>query len=129
MSFRVWCLRHRRFSRELYESFRLDEIPSCTSGNGFAPFRGISKQGNSLLRFLLVEAAQVAVRSDVRWRNGSFTWHSEGEKLPKLPWIEGWGLVCTGCGAEDGITSNWKASVRTRDSLEIAQQFLHDLGR
>jgi transposase len=28
----------------------------------------ISKQGNSLLRFLLVEAAQVTVRTDARWR-------------------------------------------------------------
>ncbi len=32
----------------------------------------ISKQGNSLLRFLLVEAAQVTVRSDARWRNQFF---------------------------------------------------------
>ena len=32
----------------------------------------ISKQGNSLLRFLLVEAAQVTVRSDPRWRNQFF---------------------------------------------------------
>ena len=29
----------------------------------------ISKQGNSLLRFLLVEAAQATVRTDPRWRN------------------------------------------------------------
>jgi transposase len=29
----------------------------------------ITKQGNSLLRFLLVEAAQVTVRSDQEWRN------------------------------------------------------------
>jgi transposase IS116/IS110/IS902 family protein len=32
----------------------------------------ISKQGNSLLRFLLVEAAQATVRSDGRWRNQFF---------------------------------------------------------
>src|SRR5437016_4028548 len=29
----------------------------------------ITKQGNSLLRFLLVEAAQVTVRSDPQWRS------------------------------------------------------------
>ena len=29
----------------------------------------ITKQGNSLLRFLLVEAAQVTVRSDPGWRS------------------------------------------------------------
>jgi transposase len=32
----------------------------------------ISKQGNSLLRFLLVEAAQVTVRSDPEWRSKYF---------------------------------------------------------
>ena len=32
----------------------------------------ISKQGNVLLRFLLVEAAQVTVRSDPQWRNQFF---------------------------------------------------------
>jgi transposase len=32
----------------------------------------ISKQGNCLLRFLLVEAAQVTVRNDPRWRNQFF---------------------------------------------------------
>jgi len=32
----------------------------------------ISKQGNSLLRFLLVEAAQVTVRSDPEWRSRFF---------------------------------------------------------
>ena len=32
----------------------------------------IAKQGNSLLRFLLVEAAQVTVRSDQEWRSKYF---------------------------------------------------------
>src|SRR5205814_10268507 len=32
----------------------------------------ISKQGNVLLRFLLVEAAQVTVRSDSQWRSQFF---------------------------------------------------------
>jgi transposase len=32
----------------------------------------ISKQGNTLLRFLLVEAAQVTVRSDLEWRSKYF---------------------------------------------------------
>ena len=32
----------------------------------------ITKQGNSLLRFLLVEAAQVSVRSDPKWRSKYF---------------------------------------------------------
>jgi transposase len=45
----------------------------------------ISKQGNSLLRFLLVEAAQVTVRSDKRWRNQYFHLAKRrGRKIAKV---------------------------------------------
>jgi transposase len=45
----------------------------------------ISKQGNSLLRFLLVEAAQVTVRSDARWRNRFFHLAKRrGRKIAKV---------------------------------------------
>jgi transposase len=45
----------------------------------------ISKQGNSLLRFLLVEAAQVTVRSDARWRNQYFHLAKRrGRKIAKV---------------------------------------------
>lgn len=45
----------------------------------------ISKQGNSLLRFLLVEAAQVTVRSDNRWRNRFFHLaQRRGRKIAKV---------------------------------------------
>jgi len=45
----------------------------------------ISKQGNSLLRFLLVEAAQVTVRSDGRWRNQFFHLaQRRGRKIAKV---------------------------------------------
>jgi transposase len=45
----------------------------------------ISKQGNSLLRFLLVEAAQVTVRSDVRWCNRFFHLAKRrGRKIAKV---------------------------------------------
>jgi transposase len=45
----------------------------------------ISKQGNSLLRFLLVEAAQVTVRSDVRWRSRFFHLaQRRGRKIAKV---------------------------------------------
>jgi transposase len=46
----------------------------------------ITKQGSSMLRFLMVEASQVTVRSLPEWRGG-------------------WPFVCIGCGARDGITS------------------------
>jgi transposase len=45
----------------------------------------ISKQGNSLLRFLLVEAAQATVRSDVRCRNRFFHLaQRRGRKIAKV---------------------------------------------
>jgi transposase len=43
-------------------------IPCEDSSAGRQRLGHISKQGNSLLRFLLVEAAQVAVRCDPEWR-------------------------------------------------------------
>ena len=43
-------------------------IPSEDSSGGKQRLGHISKQGNSLLRFLLVEAAQAAVRCDAQWR-------------------------------------------------------------
>jgi hypothetical protein len=39
---------------------------------GSTPIGHISKQGNALLRFLLVEAAQVTVRSQPEWRRTFF---------------------------------------------------------
>jgi len=43
-------------------------IPCEDSSAGHQRLGHISKQGNSLLRFLLVEAAQIAVRHDPDWR-------------------------------------------------------------
>ena len=43
-------------------------IPSEDSSGGKQRLGHISKQGNSLLRFLLVEAAQAAVRNNAEWK-------------------------------------------------------------
>jgi transposase len=43
-------------------------IPSEDSSGGRQRLGHISKQGSSLLRFLLVEAAQAAVRFDADWK-------------------------------------------------------------
>src|SRR6516225_148774 len=43
-------------------------VPTEASSGDRRRLGHISKQGNSLLRFLLVEAAQAAVRSDAQWR-------------------------------------------------------------
>ncbi len=63
----------------------------------------ISKQGNSLLRFLLVEAAQATARNDARWRNRFFHLAMRrGRKIAKVAmarrlavrlywmWRQGW---------------------------------------
>jgi transposase len=47
-------------------------VPSEESSGDRRRLGHISKQGNSLLRFLLVEAAQVTVRSDQEWRSKYF---------------------------------------------------------
>jgi transposase len=47
-------------------------VPSEESSGDRRRLGHISKQGNTLLRFLLVEAAQVTVRSDQEWRSKYF---------------------------------------------------------
>jgi len=47
-------------------------VPSEESSGERRRLGHISKQGNSLVRFLLVEAAQVTVRSDPEWRSKYF---------------------------------------------------------
>ena len=47
-------------------------VPSEESSGDRQRLGHISKQGNALLRFLLVEAAQVTVRSDPEWRRKYF---------------------------------------------------------
>jgi transposase len=47
-------------------------VPTEESSGGRRRLGHISKQGNALLRFLLVEAAQVTVRSQPQWRSKFF---------------------------------------------------------
>ena len=47
-------------------------IPGEYSSGGRQQLGRITKQGSSFLRFLLVEAAQVTVRSDPQWRRQYF---------------------------------------------------------
>ena len=67
-------------------------IPSEDSSGGKQRLGHITKQGNSLLRFLLVEAAQAAARINPEWRrrytapgDASAQEHSQGsDGAPKL---------------------------------------------
>ena len=57
-----------RFDRGKQIGNYVGMIPSEDSSGGKQRLGHISKQGNSLLRFLLVEAAQAATRSNADWR-------------------------------------------------------------
>jgi transposase len=61
-----------RFSCGKQIASYLGLVPAEDSSGERQRLGHISKQGNSLLRFLLVEAAQVTVRCDPRWRNQFF---------------------------------------------------------
>ena len=70
-----FCADHRRAERfqcgKQIASY-LGLVPSEDSSGDRRRLGHISKQGNALLRFLLVEAAQVTVRSLPEWRNKYF---------------------------------------------------------
>ena len=78
-------------------------VPSEESSGDRRRLGHITKQGNSLLRFLLVEAAQVTVRSDPEWRSKFFHLAlRRGRKIAKVAmarrlavrlywmWRQGW---------------------------------------
>ena len=57
----------------------------------------ITKQGSSMMRFLLVEAAQVTVRSVPEWRSRYLhLMMRRGRKIAKVAMAESWRFVCTG---------------------------------
>jgi transposase len=96
-------------------------VPSEESSGDRRRLGHISKQGNALLRFLLVEAAQVTVRSHPQWRSKFSIWPcGAGERSPRWRWLGSLRSTCTGCGVRVGTMSSGRSSVRTRESPEIA---------
>jgi transposase len=102
-------------------------VPSEESSGDRRRLGHITKQGNSLLRFLLVEAAQVTVRSDPEWRSKFFHLAlRRGRKIAKVAmarrlavrlywmWRQGWdyeqmrkfGSHAGQPGNRDGVQSN-----------------------
>ena len=75
-------------------------LPEDSSG-GRQRLGHISKQGNALLRFLLVEAAQAAVRCNQDWRQKYWHLAMRREKA-RWRWVASWPCGCTGCGARVG---------------------------
>ena len=102
-------------------------VPSEESSGDRRRLGHITKQGSSLLRFLLVEAAQVTVRSDPEWRSKYFHLAMRrGRKIAKIAmarrlavrlywmWRKGWdyeqmkkfGSHAGEPGNRDGVQSN-----------------------
>lgn len=102
-------------------------VPSEESSGDRRRLGHITKQGSSLLRFLLVEAAQVTVRSDPAWRSKYFHLAMRrGRKIAKIAmarrlavrlywmWRKGWdyeqmktfGSHAGEPGHRDGVSSN-----------------------
>jgi len=63
-----WSSERERFGCGKQIASYVGLVPSEESSGDRRRLGHISKQGNSLLRFLLVEAAQVTVRTDPDWR-------------------------------------------------------------
>ena len=89
-----------RFPRGKQIGSYIGLIPCEDSSAGKQRLGHLSKQGNALLRYLLVEAAQAAARSNPH----------------RQPWPGNSRFGCTGCGATVGTIRNWSVSVRTRES-------------
>jgi transposase len=81
----------------------------------------ITKQGSSLLRFLLVEAAQVTVRSQPEWRSQYFRLvMRRGRKTAKVAMARRLAIRLYWMWREGHDYQQQKSSVRTQDSPEQA---------
>jgi len=81
----------------------------------------ITKQGSSMLRFLLVEAAHVAARSLPEWRSRYFHLAMRRRrKIAKVALARKLAVRLYWSGARDGITNSSESSVRTQDSSKAA---------
>jgi transposase len=89
-------------------------VPSEESSGDQPRLGHISKQGNVLLCFLLVEAAQVTVRSDSPWRSQFFHLAMRrGRKIAKVAMARKLAVeLYLDVGGTDGITPKCKSSVR-----------------
>jgi transposase len=94
-------------------------IPCEDSSAGHQRLGHITKQGSSLLRFLLGEAAQAAARWDSDWRRRYVHLAMRRQRnIAKVAWPEDSRCGCTGCGGTVGNIQSGSSSVRTRDSSE-----------
>jgi transposase len=106
-----------RFARGKQIGTYVGMIPTEDSSADKQRLGHISKQGNSLLRHLLVEAAQAATRFNPHWRRRYIHLAMRRHRsIAKVAMVAGWGFVCTGCGGTAVSIRRRSSSVRTRDS-------------
>jgi transposase len=88
-------------------------VPAQESSGDRRGLGHISKQGNALLHFLLVKAAQVTVRSDPQWRSQFFHLAMRrGRKIGKVAMARKLAVEFTGCCVAAGTTTKCRSSVR-----------------
>ena len=96
-------------------------IPREDSSGGHQRLGHISKQGNSLLRFLLVEAAQVTVRLEPEWRRRFLHLAMRRErKIAKVAMARKLAVHLFWMWRKEWDYSNFCSSVRTRGSSQPA---------
>jgi transposase len=110
-----------RFSRGKQVASYLGLVPLEKSSGNRRRLGHITKQGSSLLRFLLVEAAQVTVRSLPEWRSQYFhLMLRRGRKTTKVAMARRLAVRLYWMWRQGCDYQQWRSSVRTQDSPEIA---------
>ncbi len=95
----VVAVARNRFQRGKQIGTYVGMIPCEDSSAHKQRLGHISKQGNSLLRFLLVEAAPAAARSHPDWRRRYMHLAiRRHQSIAKVAMGANWRFGCTGCG-------------------------------
>ena len=114
-----------RFPRGKQVASYLGLIPREHSSGGRQKLGAITKQGNRMLRMLLVEAAQAAVRYDPQFVAKSICIAAirSRKRWPRWQRHASWRYDCTGCCARNGrirtsfasrVARGWPWSARAR---------------
>ena len=104
-----------RFRRSKKIASYLGLNPSEESSGGKRRLGAISKQGNTMVRWLLIEAVHPAVRQDPALRQDyQRLKFRRGHAVAKVAIARKWPCVCTGCSAVEQITQGWFAGKAAR---------------
>src|SRR5205085_5396246 len=107
--------RVERFARSKQVVSYLGLNPREYSSGGRQRLGSISKQGNPMMRSLLVEAGHTAARLDHELRQDYQRLKlRRGGAWPRLRSPESWRYACTGCCAARAVTRSWFACKAAR---------------